>query len=137
MRVQGPGLPIGRLLRIDRLLLIGRLLLISWLRLRSNGEIRTLCAALPALQLAKLLLELLAIGNIERHANRARDVSIGAAQRLDVASVRSTLPLHMKRHRLSGDGSAVSGNGKKGLVGGFEILQKRLADEFVGSKTQP
>ena len=89
------------------------------------------------LRLAELLLELLAIGDVESHADGAHNFAIGIAQRLDVAGVGGSLPLHVESNGFAGYGPAMSGNREKRLVGGLEIFEKGHAHDLIGLEAQP
>ena len=83
------------------------------------------------LGLSQLLFELFAVGDVERHADRAFELTIGITKRLNVARIGTALPLDVEGHRFASQRSSVRSNRQKGLIGSFEIFQQRFADELV------
>src|ERR1700733_1348883 len=89
------------------------------------------------LGLAKLLLQLSAIRNVESHANCALQLATGITQRLDVARVGPAFPLHMERCRIACHCATMSRDRLETLIGRLKIFQQRHSNDLILLQSEP
>ena len=83
------------------------------------------------LRLAKLLLQLSAVRDVKRHANRALQLAAGVAQGLDMARVRSAFPFDMEGGRFPRHCATMSRDRLETLIGRLKIFRQRHSNHLI------